>query len=301
MDAANVSEEGTVSFHGYKVWYRIVGTGEKTGRFPLLCLHGGPGIPHDYLEPLEAMAATRRRVIFYDQLGCGNSDHPHDPSLWSVDLFVEELGIVRQALDLNHVHLLGHSWGGMLAMEYALRQPAGLVSLILASSLASMPQSRAEINRLLSELPIGVQQTLLKHEKAGTTDNPAYLESMMVFYNRYVCRLDPWPEYVYRSFEKFMQNQEVYEALMVPDELKGSSPLQEWDIVDRLGEIQVPTLITCGRYDQVTPAISETLHQGIPGSQWVVFERSSHMPHAEEPKKYMQVLDQFLSMVEAET
>ena len=98
MDTATPSKEGFVSFCGYNVWYRIVGKGEKAGQFPLLCLHGGPGVPHDYLEPLEAMAATGRRVIFYDQLGCGNSDQPHDPSLWTVDLFVEEVDVVRQAM-----------------------------------------------------------------------------------------------------------------------------------------------------------------------------------------------------------
>src|SRR6266508_6101268 len=105
-------KEGFVSFRGYQVWYRVVGDDEAPGKLPLLCLHGGPGAPHDYLEPLEAMVATGRRVIFYDQLGAGNSDHPHNPSLWTVPLVVEELGVVRQALGLERVHLLGQSWGG---------------------------------------------------------------------------------------------------------------------------------------------------------------------------------------------
>ena len=153
MDPAFPFTEGSVAFRGYNVWYRIVGEREEPGKLPLLCLHGGPGVPHDYLEPLEAMAATGRRVIFYDQLGCGNSDHPHDPSSWTVDLFVEEVGVVRRALGLERLHLLGQSWGGMLAMQYALTQPAGLVSLIVASSPASMRQWVAEANRLRMELP----------------------------------------------------------------------------------------------------------------------------------------------------
>ena len=147
------TKEGFVSFRGYNVWYRVVGDRETPGKLPLLCLHGGPGGTHDYLEPLEAMVATGRRVIFYDQLGAGNSDHPHNPSLWTVPLFVEELGIVCQALGLEHVHILGQSWGGMLGMEYALTQPPGLVSLIVADSPASMPQWVAEANRLRAELP----------------------------------------------------------------------------------------------------------------------------------------------------
>src|SRR5438094_297013 len=132
--------EGTVKFRGYDVWYRIVGQAEQSGKLPLLCLHGGPGVPHDYLEPLEALAGNGRRVIFYDQLGCGNSDQPHDPDLWTVALFVEELGVVREQLGLARTHLLGQSWGGMLAMQYMLTQPAGIASLTVASSPASMLQ-----------------------------------------------------------------------------------------------------------------------------------------------------------------
>jgi proline-specific peptidase len=169
---AMTSQEGFIPFRGFQVWFRSVGR-DVDGKLPLLCLHGGPGVPHDYLEPLEALAATGRRVFFYDQLGCGNSDQPHDRSLWDVGLFLEELAVVRQALGLEQLHLLGQSWGGMLAMEYALTQPAGVSGLILASSLASVPQWVAEANRLRAELPPEVQQTLLQHERAGTTDEPA--------------------------------------------------------------------------------------------------------------------------------
>src|SRR6266542_5449371 len=164
MDTAIPIKEGVVSFRGYNVWYRVVGEREAPAKLPLLCLHGGPGATHDYLEPLESMVATGRRVIFYDQLGAGNSDHPHNPSLWTVPLFVEELGVVRQALGLEHVHILGQSWGGVLGMEYALTQPAGLVSLIVADSPASMPQWVAEANRLRAELPAIVKEPRLKHE-----------------------------------------------------------------------------------------------------------------------------------------
>ena len=136
MRAEVSSREGLIEFRGHNVWYRIAGDSEGPGKLPLLCLHGGPGAPHDYLEPLEEMAAEGRRVIFYDQLGCGNSDQPHDPSMWTVDLFVEEVGVVRRALGLERVHILGQSWGGMLAMEYALTQPEGLASLIVADSPA---------------------------------------------------------------------------------------------------------------------------------------------------------------------
>ncbi len=292
------SKEGFVSFRGHKVWYRIVGDHEAPGKLPLLCLHGGPGAPHDYLETLEAMAATGRRVIFYDQLGAGNSDHPHDPAMWTVGLFVEELGLVRQALGLEQVHILGQSWGGMLGMEYALTQPKGLASLIVADSPASMPQWVAEANRLRAELPPDVQATLLKHEAAGTTADPAYQEAMLVFYRRHVCRLEPWPDCLNRAFEKLAQNPEVYNTMNGPSEFHVIGVIKDWDIVDRLGEIRVPTLVISGRYDEATPEIAQTVHRGIPGSQWVLFEHSSHTPHLEETERFMQVLSAFLDRLE---
>jgi proline-specific peptidase len=293
-------KEGFVPFRGYKVWYRIVGDREAPGKLPLLCLHGGPGATHDYLEPLEAMAATGRRVIFYDQLGAGNSDHPHNPSLWTVLLFVEELGVVRQALGLERVHILGQSWGGMLGMQYALTQAPGLASLIVADSPASMPQWVAEANRLRAELPSAVQETLLRHEAAGTTDDPAYQEAMLVFYRRHVCRLDPWPDCVNRTFEKLSKDPEVYNTMNGPSEFHVIGVIKDWDIVNRLGEIHVPTLVISGRYDEATPAIAETVHRGIPGSEWVLFENSAHLPHVEETERYLQVLTHFLDRLEPE-
>lgn len=300
MDTAVSIKEGFVSFRGYKVWYGIVGEREEPGKLPLLCLHGGPGAPHDYLEPLGAMAATGRRVVFYDQLGSGNSDHPHDPGMWTVELFVEEVGVVRRALGLDRVHLFGQSWGGMLGMEYTLTQPPGLTSLIVADSPASMQQWVAEVNRLRAELPPEVQQTLLKHEVAGTTDDPAYQEATLVFYRRHLCRLDPWPECLKRTYEKLMQNPEVYYTMNGPSEFHVTGTLKNWSVVDRLGEMRVPTLLLSGRYDEATPAVVETIRRGITGSEWVIFENSSHMPHLEESERYIQVLTDFLNRVEAQ-
>lgn len=300
METRASIKEGFVLFRGYKVWYGIVGEHEELDKLPLLCLHGGPGVPHDYLEPLGAMASTGRRVIFYDQLGSGNSAHPHKPEMWTVELFVEEVGVVRQALGLDRVHLLGQSWGGMLAMEYALTKPKSLTSLILADSPASMPQWIAETNRLRAELPPDVQETLLRHEKAGTTDDPAYEKAMLVFYNRHVCRLNPWPECLNRTWDKLKQEPEVYLTMNGPSEFHVTGTLKKWSIVNRLGEIDVPTLLISGRYDEATPADIETVHRGISGSEWVIFENSSHMPHLEEPERYFRVLTDFLSRVEAQ-
>ena len=289
--------EGYATFRGHKDFYRIVGGGEEPGKLPLLCLHGGPGVPHPYLTPLERLAATGRRVIFYDQLGCGDSDHPSDPAMWTVDLFLEEVEVIREALGLDRIHLFGSSWGGMLAMRYALDQPAGLASLITAGSPASVPGWMVELARLRADLPPETEATLRKHEAAGTTDDPAYQEAMLVFYRKHVCRLEPWPDYVDRAFAE--TGQEVYNVMNGPSEFHVIGVIKDFDITTRLGEIRVPTLVTCGRHDEVTPATNEVVHRGIPGSEMVVFEQSSHLCFVEEQDRYLQVAGDFLARVEA--
>jgi proline-specific peptidase len=288
--------EGTIPFKGYQTWYRIVGEGEEPGKLPLLCLHGGPGACHDYLTSLDAMADTGRRVIYYDQLGSGNSHIDQSkPEMWTVELYVEEVDVVRKALGLERLHLLGQSWGGMLAMEYMLTQPKGVASLTIASSPASMIQWVEEANKLREQLPPEVQATLLKHEAAGTTDSPEYQTTMLEFYNRHVCRIVPNPDFVARSFAKMAQYPEVYNTMNGPSEFHVIGTLKTWDIRHRLPEINAPTLVTSGRYDEATPVIAETVHKGIPGSEWVLFENSSHTSHVEEADRYMQVLSDFIS------
>jgi proline-specific peptidase len=294
MGGVQIASEGFVPSHGYNVWYRIMGDHDDAAKLPLLVLHGGPGASHDYLEPIGDLADTGRRVIFYDQLGCGNSDHPHNPALWTVRLYLEELDDVRNALNLDRLHILGQSWGGMLAMEYALTQPVGVDGLIISDSPASMEQWVSEANRLREDLPPDVQQTLLKHEAAGTTDDPEYERAVDVFYRRHLCRLDPWPECLLRSFAKVAANPEVYHSMNGPSEFHVTGTLRTWNIVDRLGEITLPTLLLSGRFDEATPAIVETIHKRIPRSEWTLFEQSSHTPHLEEHGRYLQVVSQFL-------
>jgi L-proline amide hydrolase len=293
--------DGTIPFRGHHTWYQVIGDKDGPGRLPVLCVHGGPGVPHDYLEPLGALAATGRRVIFYDQLGCGHSavNTPHDPSFWSVALYVEEVGAVRAALGLEQVHLLGQSWGGMLAMEYALTQPRGLAGLILEGAPASMPQWMAEANRLRAELPADLQAVLRQHEAAGTTSDPAYEAAMLAFYQRHVCRLDPWPDCLLRSFAQLQANPEVYNTMNGPSEFCITGTLRDWDITRRLSEIRLPTLVLSGRHDEATPAIAATVQRGIPGAEWVLFEHSAHMCHLEEPEATLAAIDGFLSRVEA--
>jgi L-proline amide hydrolase len=291
--------EGRLPFRGYEVWYRVVGDGEAAGKLPVLLLHGGPGGTHDYLESLEALADTGRRAIFYDQLGCGRSDLPDDPSLYTVELFVDEVGTVRRALGLDRIHLFGNSWGGMLAMEYALTQPDGLESLVLASSPSSIPQWVAETGRLRAALPADVQETLTRHEEAGTTNSQEYEDACLVFYKRHVCRLDEWPEYVLRSFAFINEHGLVYRTMNGPSEFHVTGTLRHWDITGRLGEISVPTLVVSGEHDEATPTINRTVSEAIPGARSLVLPGCSHMAHVEDPEAYVRLLDGFFSEVEA--
>jgi len=285
-------EEGKIHVDGHQVWYRRVGT----GGIPLLTLHGGPGAGHDYLEPLEKLA-TNRSVILYDQLGCGKSDQPDDRSLWRIERFVAEVDTVRQALGLERIHLLGQSWGGWLGIEYMLSHPRGVVSLILASTSASTSQFVAETKRLKAELPLEIYQTLERYEAIGDYHHPDYEAATFEFYKRHVCRLDPWPDPILRTVDN-LNNNAVYETMNGPNEFIVNGNLKEWDRTGRLGEITVPTLITVGRYDEITPNCAETLHRGIPNSQIRVFENSAHMAHLEEEDSYLGLVSEFLGNTE---
>lgn len=294
------ADEGFVPFRGYRTWYRVVGDDGSEEKFPVVLLHGGPGGTHDYLEPLERLAeAGGRRVVFYDQIGCGKSDLPEDDSLWVVETFVEELDMIRRELGLDRIHLFGNSWGGMLAMEYALTRPRGLESLILASSPASIPQWVEETGKLRRKLPPEVQAVLDRHEAAGTTDDPEYEEAATEFYKRHVCRVDPWPECVLRSFQFIAEHGVVYHTMNGPSEFHVTGNLRHWSVVDRLPEISAPTLVVTGEHDEATPAVNKTVADGIPGAESVIYPGASHMAHVEDTEGYVRLLDEFLSCVEA--
>jgi proline-specific peptidase len=288
------ADEGRIPFRGFETWYRDVG---PVNGVPLLCLHGGPGSSHHSFEPLEALADQGRRVVLYDQLGCGASTRPDDPELWTVELFVDEIGAVRRALGLEQIHLLGSSWGSMLGIEYALTRPGGLVSLTLNSPPTASETWTAEARRLRDDLPEDVKRVLAKHEAAGTTDDPEYEAAEEVFWRRHICRLDPLPACVQRA--RAAKSRKVYEALWGISEWNANGKLRNWDVRDRLAEIDVPTLVTSGRYDECTPKLAEDAQRGIPGAERVLFEDSSHTAYVEEPQRFRAVLAEFIARAES--
>lgn len=287
-------KEGMIEVTGGKVWYRIVGADKKG--IPLLTLHGGPGAPHDYLEPLEALA-DERPVIFYDQLGCGNSDRPSDTTLWNVGRFVEELQQVRTTLNLKKVHLIGQSWGTMLAVEYVLRKkPEGVVSLILSGPYLSTPRWVADQQFLISQLPSNIQDTIRKYEQNGDFASPAYQEAMMAFYQEHLCRMDPWPDGLNKAMEKM--GVEVYEYMWGHSEFTMTGILKNADLTEQLNQIKVPVLFTCGEFDEARPVTTSYYQSKLPGSEMYVLKGASHSHQLEKPDEYNMVIRNFLQRSE---
>ena len=284
-----MSENGAfLTVSGFKLFYRGFGKGENV----LLCLHGGPGGTHDYLLPLGELGDDKIRVILYDQLGCGKSERPAEKSKYTIEYGVEEVEDLRQALNLGKINLFGNSYGGALALQYALKYQRNIKRLIISSGLASVRETVAEMRRLKTLLPKEVQDTFAKYEAAEDYQNPEYLKAVDVFYRTFLCRLPEWPEELARTMNGI--STDVYWTMNGPNEFTITGNLKDWDITTRLPEIRVPTLITVGRYDEVTPKVAETIHKGIPGSKLILFENSAHVAMLEEREGYLKTVREFI-------
>ena len=289
------STEGRARFGEHETWYRV--EGDLGAGTPLVVLHGGPGCTHDYVEAFADIAETGRAVVLYDQVGNGRSTRLRDKGAdyWTVELFLSELdGLLAHLGIAGDYALLGQSWGGMLAAEHAVRAPKGLKALVIADSPASMVTWVQEANRLRDLLPPEVQATLLAHEAAGTTDDPAYAEAVKVFNARHVCRLDPAPSGVQRTFDALLEDSTVYGSMNGPSEFHVIGSLKAWTIEDRLHAVAVPTLLISGRHDEATELCVQPYADNIPDVRWRIFEESSHMPHVEEREATMAEVSAFL-------
>jgi L-proline amide hydrolase len=290
--------EGRAGFEGHETFYRVEGDLEGDGPAPVVVLHGGPGATHDYLLALTDLARDGRAVVFYDQLGNGRSTHlpGRGAEFWTVELFARQLAALIAHLGIgDRYHVLGQSWGGFLAQEHALTRPAGLRSLVLSNTAASFPDFVAEANRLRAGLPPEVEATLRRHEADGTTDDPAYAAACQVFYARHLCRLDPWPEEVVRSFALMDEDPTVYHVMNGPSEFHVIGSIRDWRSADRLDGIEAPALVISGRHDEATPALQEPLVAGIARTEQVILEDSSHMPFWEERDAYMAAVGTWLA------
>jgi L-proline amide hydrolase len=295
--------EGHLQLDGHRTWYRVVGDLDPDARrAPVILCHGGPGATHDYIGPIAELSRSGRACVLYDQLGNGKSDHlpDADASFWTPELFERELSALAEHLGIAaRYHVLGQSWGGMLALLHGIERPAGLVSLVVADSPASVADFAAGANELLEQLDADVVATIRAGERSGETSTPEFEAAVMQFYRRHVCRLDPWPDYVLRSFQAMEADPTVYGTMNGPTEFTVVGTIKDFDITDRLGEIEVPVLLVSGEHDEVRPPVVASIHERLRDSEWELFADSSHMPHIEEHERFLALVDAFLERVES--
>ncbi|WP_369808505.1 MULTISPECIES: proline iminopeptidase-family hydrolase [unclassified Mycobacterium] len=282
--------DGMIAVPGGNVWFERVGGGPG---LPLLVVHGGPGLPHTYLRSLERLA-DERVVIFWDQLGCGNSERPANRDLWTMQRSVAEMDAVVKGLGLNGFHLFGNSWGGMMAQQYALDVPSRAVSLTISNSIASIPQFSQMVARLKAELDPETQSAIDRHEAAGTTHAAEYQDAIRTWNETYLCRVRPWPAELLQAFANM--GTDIFETMFGPSDFRIVGTVRDWDVFDRLAEITLPTLILAGRFDECVPEHMWEMHQRIAGSRYELFESTAHMPFIEEPDKFDRVMRDFLRL-----
>jgi proline-specific peptidase len=277
--------EGYLDIHGYKIFFKTFGKATKGN---VLCVHGGP-INHKYMLPLSDLAKHGYSVVFYDQLGSGESEVPKKKNCYTAEYFIEEIEMVRTKLELGRVHLIGSSWGGLLALGYALKHQDKLLSLVTMGGVANVEKTFAELRRLRRKMP-HVDKQLKKYEETGDYDNPGYLKAYNEFCRQTLCRLPSYPPELSEGARGF---QESYRMLWGPDEFDILGNMRYWDVSEKLNEIHVPALISCGRYDMVTPRITRDIARRIPDAKLVIFQKSAHVPMWEERKLCIEVLLDF--------
>lgn len=284
------SGEGFVNVSGGQVWYKIVGEGNAT---PIILLHGGPGIPSYYLNPL-AELSKNRPVIFYDQLGCGRSKQKLDTSLMTVSSYVEQLEQLRKALGVTEFYLYGSSWGTMLGIDYYLKYPTSVKAIIFSSPCLSAKMWSSDADTLISTLPDSIQLAIQTNLKNRSFDSPDYVKAADVYYKNFVTRT-PSAD-IDSAFARM--NKDVYEYMWGPSEFITLGTLKDYDRTNRLGEIKVPTLFIAGEYDEARPVTVKYYQSLVPESSFILMKNSGHLTMQDNPQQDIRAIRNFLSTVE---
>ncbi|KAK3988460.1 Alpha/Beta hydrolase protein [Cladorrhinum sp. PSN332] len=296
----NISPSNELSETSYSIWGNL-----SPKKVPLVCLHGGPGIPHDYLLPISLIGADYGvPVLMYDQIGCGKSTHfPNkalDTDFWTPALFMAELDNLIRSLGITTYDLLGHSWGGMLAAEFALAQPAGLRKLVLCDAPSDMRTYVGVAEELRAMLPAEVQSILLNNQLSR--ESPEYQSAMLEFYRRHLCRVEgAFPPELMRSFAGMAEDNTVYMAMNGPSEFHVTGGLRDWSVVGELSRVTERTvpggvLLINGQFDEAQDACVLPYFTRVKARvKWVQFALSSHMPQLEETEKFVRIVGAFLS------
>ena len=280
---------GLIAVTGGNVVWRRLARGRKT---PLLLLHGGPGVPGDYLDPLAGLH-DGRAIFTYDQLGCGRSDHPNDAKLWIIERFVDELEKVRSELGLGKVHLYAQSWGTMLTAEYLFtRQPEGIASIVFASPCFSVARFTQDAERLIKTLSRASQDAIAEAARSGNYDAPSYKAAVDEFYGKYLARQGQGNRYFERSLAGL--GEQVYGAMWGPSEFSVQGNLKDFDRVANLPSIKIPTLFLCGEFDECTPETTRDYANRVPQSEFAEIKGSAHLTTIDAPRATVNVVRRFL-------
>jgi proline iminopeptidase len=281
----------------FRVWTKKFGNSPK---MKLLLLNGGPGATHEYFECMESfLPAEGIELIYYDQLGCGNSDNPKDTSMWGLPRYVEEVEQVRQALhlDTSNFYLLGHSWGGVLALEYALKYQQHIKGLIISNMVCSCPDyGKYAQNVLAKQFDPAVLAKIRAIEAKHDFSNPEYMRLLIPnFYNKHICRVVPWPEPVGRSFAKI--NESLYVTMQGPSEFGISGKLTNWDRKKEIHNLSVPTLSIGAKYDTMDPKEMQWMATQFQNGSYLYCPNGSHMAMYDDQQTYMTGLIKFIEGV----
>ena len=277
----------------YKVWTKKMGSGPVK----VLLLHGGPGFSHDYLEAMESfLPQAGIEMYYYDQLGCGNSDRPDDPSLWTLERYTEEVEEVRRGLGLEQFVLYGHSWGGILAMEYALKHQQHLRGLVISNMTAGTKSYLKRTAALKLMLPPAKLARLNALEAKQDYDSPEYTQIMMEdLYPKMICRIQPWPEPVTRAFR--VSNEAIYNQMQGKSEFLVTGNLKDWERWDRLHEIKVKALTIGAQHDEMDPDDMRRMATLMQHATSVICPNGSHMDMWDDQAFYFHHLLAYLRSV----
>ena len=283
----------------FKVWTKRFGNNPK---IKVLLLNGGPGMSHEYFECMESFLPKEGiEFIYYDQLGTGFSDNPNDTTMWDLPRYVEEVEQVRVALHLNkhNFYMLGHSWGGILAMQYALKYQNNLKGLVISNMMASCPKYGQYSKVLEKQMNPEVLLSIKDLESKKDFANPKYMELLMSnFYNQHILRkpVNEWPEPVTRSMGRL--NHSLYITMQGPSELGLSGKLTNWDVSKELKNITIPTLVIGGKYDTMDPEYMKWMAAQFPKGTYLYCANGSHMSMYDDQQTYMNGLIDFLKKEE---
>jgi proline iminopeptidase len=286
------------SYGRFHVWTKRYG---RNDRVKLLLLHGGPGGTHELFQSfLTHLVNEGFEFYYYDQLGSFHSDQPTNTNLWTIERFVDEVEQVRQALGLNktNFYLLGHSWGGLLALEYALTYPTHLKGLIISNMMSSCPAYGLYAQTTLAtQMDSTVLKSLREFEANNDQKNPAYMNLLMPnFYHKHFCRLNPWPDIFSRAMEHL--NDDVYTLMQGPSEFGISGRIKDWNRSDDLSTINVPTLVIGARFDTMDPEYLQWMAKQMPHGTSVICPHGSHCSMWDDQEHYFPGLINFIRHVE---